>query len=98
MAETLEGEVVHVIPPEKLDEHDLDPDLRDRAESRYVLVCREGAVGWIDRLLGYLGGKPIEAVTVVVDEDVGSDAEEGDVVSLDVEETELPGVYDATAQ
>jgi hypothetical protein len=43
MAEQLTGEVVHVVPPEELDDYDLEAEVRALAESRYLLVCRNGA-------------------------------------------------------
>ncbi|MFC7176677.1 DUF7526 family protein [Halosegnis marinus] len=35
-------EVVHVVAPDELDEYDLDPALRERADGRYLLVGRKG--------------------------------------------------------
>ena len=42
MVQTMRAEVIHVVPPEELDSYDLESDLRERADGRYVLVCREG--------------------------------------------------------
>ena len=92
MTERIEGDVLHAIPPEEIGEHDLEPELRTMAESQYVLVCRRGghpslfALAW-----ALLRRKPIEAVTIVTDEA----AEEGDSVSVVVEETTMAGVYRA---
>ena len=91
MAETLTGEVLHVVPPEKLDEYDLDDALRRLADSRYVLVCRKGgAPSWIERVRSFLLRDPIEPVTLVAD----AAADEGEEVTATVEETTIAGVYD----
>ena len=90
MTETITGEVLHAIPPEELDEHDLEPALRELAESRHVLVLRRGGHPSILELLwAFLSRTPIEAVTVVTDRP----ATEDDELTLTVEETELAGVY-----
>jgi hypothetical protein len=90
MTETLEGEVLHAIPPDELGDHALEPELQAMAESRYVLVCRRGGHPSIFGLLwAYIRGNPIEAVTVITDQP----STEGDSVSLVVEETRLVGVY-----
>ncbi|MEA5387875.1 hypothetical protein VB773_18540 [Haloarculaceae archaeon H-GB2-1] len=68
MAETIRGEVVHVVPPADLDEYDVDDELRELAESRYVLVCRAGgAPSLVERALAFLTRRSIEAVTLVAD-------------------------------
>ena len=47
MPETLHTQVLAVVEPEELDDHELQPALRDLAASRYVLVCRKGgAPSW----------------------------------------------------
>jgi hypothetical protein len=93
MPEMLEGEVIHVVPPEKLDEYDLESELQELAESRYVIVCRAGgAPSWFERIWALLTRDPIEAVTVVTD----TAASEGDEVTATVEETSMAGVYEAT--
>lgn len=90
MSETIEGDVLHAIPPEEVGEHELEPELQALAEARYVLVCRRGGHPSIFGLLwAYLRRDPIEAVTVVTEQA----AEEGDSVSLTVEETAMAGVY-----
>lgn len=92
MTEQFDGEVLHVVPPEELDDHDLEPALADAAEGRYVVVCRVGgAPSWIERIRAFVARDPIEAVTVVTDDP----AAEGDELSLVVEETALPGVYES---
>lgn len=90
MSETIEGDVLHVIPPEEVGEHEMEPQLQSLAEARYVLVCRRGGHPSIFGLLwAYLKRDPIEAVTVVTEQA----AEEGDSISLTVEETAMTGVY-----
>jgi hypothetical protein len=94
MAETLEATVIHVVEPDQLADHQLEPELAQLADSRYVLVCRTGgAPTWFDRIKSFLFRRPIEAVTLVAD----SGAEEGDEVTATVTETDLTGVYEATA-
>jgi hypothetical protein len=91
MVETLTGEVLHVVPPEKLDEYDLDDELRRLAASRYVLVCRKGgAPSVIERVRSFLLRDPIEPVTLVAD----ADPDEGEEVTAIVEATPIAGVYD----
>jgi len=93
MAETLRGEVLYVVAPEELDEYDLEEEVRTLAESRYLLVCREGgAPSWFEKVRMFVSRTPIEAVTLVAD----SDATEGQVVTATVEETGITGVYEAT--
>lgn len=90
MAERIEGDVLHAIPPEQLDEYELEPELRELAASRHVLVCRRGGHPSVFGLLwAYIRRNPIEPVTVVTDQA----SEEGDSVSLVAEETRLAGVY-----
>jgi hypothetical protein len=90
MTETIQGDVLHVVPPDELDEHDLTPELRQLAESRYVLVLREGGhPSILDLIWAFVRRNPIEAVTVVTEQRV----EENDEVTLTVEETQMAGVY-----
>lgn len=90
MTETIQGQVLHVIPPDELAEHDLKPGLQELAESRYVLVLRRGGHPSILELVGaFVRRRPIEAVTVVTDQRVDED----DEVTLTVETTEMAGVY-----
>ncbi|QIO23736.1 hypothetical protein [Haloarcula sp. JP-L23] len=91
MTETITGEVIHVVPPEDLDDYELDPDLQSLAEARYVLVCRKGGrPSWVERIVAFLRRTPIEPVTLVADRP----AEEGDDVTARVESTGVTGVYD----
>jgi hypothetical protein len=90
VTETIRGDVLHVVPPDELDDQDLEPGLRELAESRYVLVLRRGGhPSILDLIWAFLRRSPIEAVTVVTDRRV----EEGEEVTLSVEETAMPGVY-----
>lgn len=94
MARELEAEVLHAVPPDRLEEYDLDPELRALAESRYVLVCRAGgAPSWFERITSFFMRRPIEAVTLVAD----TGAEEGAELTATVVETDIAGVYEATA-
>jgi hypothetical protein len=94
MAETLEAEVVHVVSPEDQADVDLEPELADLAASRHVLVCRKGGKpSWFERVKSFFLRHPIEAVTLVADDA----PEEGVEVTATVFETELAGVYEATA-
>lgn len=89
--ESLHAEVVHVIPPEDLDDVDLQPAFRTLADDRYVLVCRRGgAPSWFDRVKSFLLRRPIEAVTVVAD----APLEEGEELTATVEPADIPGVYE----
>jgi len=93
MAETLRGEVLHVVDPAELDEYDLDTELRSLADSRYVLVCRAGgSPSWFERVRSFLTRRPIRAVTLVSDRS----AAEGTEVLATVRETSIGGVYEAT--
>lgn len=91
MSESLTVEVVHVVAPEELDDYDLDPDLRERAEGRYLLVCRKGgSPSLFARVWAFLRRRPIEAVTLVADEG----AAEGEELTVPVVETGTQGVYE----
>jgi len=93
MSETLEGEVLFVVPPDELAEHNLTDEVRELAAegSRYVLVCRKGGrPSWPERIWSFLSRQPIEAVTIVSDQQ----ADAGDEVTMTVRETELPQVYE----
>lgn len=94
MTETITIEVVHVVAPGALDEADLQPALRDIADSRHVVVGRRGGrQSWLDRLRAFIAREAVEAVTVVTDEP----ATEGEELTLRVEETGIPGVYIASS-
>ncbi|MFC7235180.1 DUF7526 family protein [Halosegnis marinus] len=84
-------EVVHVVAPDELDEYDLDPALRERADGRYLLVGRKGGSPSLgERVWAFLRRSPIEAVTLVADEG----AEEGEELTVEAAETDTPGVYE----
>ncbi|ELZ34568.1 hypothetical protein C474_02646 [Halogeometricum pallidum JCM 14848] len=90
MTETIQGDVLHVVPPDELDEHDLTPDLKELAESRYVVVLRQGGhPSLLDLLWAFIRRSPIETMTVVTDRRF----EEDDEVTLTVEKTDMVGVY-----
>lgn len=90
MTEAIQGEVLHVVPPAELDEHDLMPSLQQLAESRYVIVVRKGGHPSLLQLLwAFIRRQPLEAVTIVAEQPY----EEGEEVTLHVSETELTGVY-----
>ncbi|QZX99180.1 DUF7526 family protein [Halobaculum rubrum] len=94
MTETITIEVIHAVAPEELDEADLQPSLRELADSRHVLVGRRGGrQSWLDRIRAFVARDPVEAVTVVTDEA----ASEGAELTLAVDETEIAGVYVASA-
>ncbi|MBX0294834.1 DUF7526 family protein [Haloarcula nitratireducens] len=91
MTETITGEVIHVVPPDELDDYDLDPELASLADSRYVLVCRKGGrPSWLERIVAFFRRDPIEPVTLVADTAV----DEGEEVTVRVSETGVAGVYD----
>ncbi|WP_254833020.1 DUF7526 family protein [Haloglomus salinum] len=93
MTRTLDGEVLHVVPPEELDDYDIEDELQSMAESRYILVCRAGGKpSWLERVRSFFTRRPIEATTLVSE----TGADEGDEVTATVHETDLPGVYEAT--
>lgn len=93
MPETLDTQVLAVVDPEEVADHDLTPELRDLADARYVLVCRKGgAPSWPERIKSFLLRRPIEAITLVAD----SAPEEGAEVTAHAEATDVPGVYDVT--
>lgn len=93
MTRTLDGEVLHVVPPEELDDYEIEEELRSLAESRYILVCRDGgSPSWFERVRSFVMREPIEAATLVAETGV----DEGAEVSATVHETDLPGVYEAT--
>ncbi len=94
MGETMRATVLHVVPPDELPDHELEPELERLADSRYVLVCRAGGEpSVLDRIKSFLLRRPIEAVTLVTDHA----ASEGEEVTATVTETDLAGVYEATS-
>lgn len=91
MTETVDAEVVYVVPPDELGDHDLTQAMRELADSRYVVVCRSGGVpSWFERVKSFLLRRPIEAITLVADRPL----EAGEEVTATVEETEVAGVYE----
>lgn len=91
---TLRGEVIYAIEADEQADYELQERLERLAESRRILVLREGGKpSRFDRLLAFLRREPIEAVTVVTD----SVAVEGDEIAARVRETDLVNVYEATA-
>ena len=97
MSETLEGEVLFVVPPDELTEHNLTDEVRELAaeESRNVLVCRKGGrPSWPERIWSFLRRKPIKAVTIVTDQRAAA----GDNVTMTVRETTLTEVYETIPQ
>jgi len=69
VTETITIEVVHTVAPAELDEADLQPALREIADSRHVLVGRRGGrQSWLDRIRAFIARDPVEAVTIVADE------------------------------
>lgn len=91
MPETVHAEVVYVVPPDELADHDLTQAMQDLAASQYVVVCRAGGIpSWFERVKSFLLRRPIEAVTLIAD----CSLEEGEEVTATVEETEVAGVYE----
>jgi len=97
VSEIIEGEVLFVVSPDELEEHELTDELRKLAatEDRHVLVCREGGhPSWPERIWSFLRRKPIEAVTVLADTE--PTIQVGEEITVRVTETELTAVYEAT--
>ncbi|MFB6270453.1 MAG: hypothetical protein ABEH83_10940 [Halobacterium sp.] len=93
MAETLTTQVLAVVDPEDAEADELQPGLRELADARYVLVCRNGgAPSWPERIKAFLFRQPIEAVTLVAD----TAPEPGEEITVRAEETDMVGVYDVT--
>jgi hypothetical protein len=91
MAEQLTAEVIHVVSPDDREEYDLDTTVASLAESRYLLVCRDGgAPSWVERIVAFLRRDPIEPVTLIADEGVAVGTE----LTARVEETAVSGVYE----
>jgi hypothetical protein len=97
MPESFRGEVIRVIPPEEIADHELEPAMEELAASRSILVCRRGgAPSLVELLWALLRRDPIEPVTIVAD--LGSDpVAEGDEITTQIATTELAGVYTAAA-
>ncbi|GGM60376.1 hypothetical protein J2752_001780 [Halarchaeum rubridurum] len=91
--ETVTGTVIHAVPPDDRDDHDLDPALAERADGRYIVVCRRGgSPSLLGRVWSLLRGGSIDAITVVTAEAY----EEGDRLDVTAVPTGIEGVYDAT--
>lgn len=91
MSERITGEVIHVVPPEELDDYELDSAVESLAESRYILVCRNGGKpSFIERIVAFFRRDPIEPVTLVAD----AGPPEGTELTATVEPTAVAGVYD----
>lgn len=92
MTETITGEVIHVVGPEDHEDAKLVDELSMLAESRYVLVCREGGTPSVfERVLAFLRRDPIRPITIVADEEVS----EGTELTVTVHETGMNNVYEA---
>ncbi|AHG04924.1 hypothetical protein HALDL1_15990 [Halobacterium sp. DL1] len=91
MTETVRAEVVYVVPPDELGDHELTQTMQELADARYVLVCRNGGIpSWFERVKSFLLRRPIEAITLVADRSF----EEGEELTATVEETSVAGVYE----
>ena len=91
MPREITGEVIHVVPPGDREEYDLDETLSSLAESRYIVVCREGGKpSVLDRVVSFLKRDPITPVTLVADEELT----EGTEITATVDFTTVDGVYD----
>jgi len=93
MTERITGEVIHVVPPDELDDYELDSTVASLADSRYIIVCRKGGKpSFFERIVAFFRRNPIEPVTLVAD--VGP--AEGTELTATVEATAVAGVYDVT--
>ncbi|MFC6757374.1 hypothetical protein ACFQER_12725 [Halomicroarcula sp. GCM10025894] len=69
MPREITGEVIHVVEPDEHDDYELDGTVAELADSRYLLVCREGGVpSFFERLVAFFKRDPITPVTLVSDE------------------------------
>jgi len=94
VSETFHGELIRVIPPSEVDDHELEPAMAELAASRSILVCRRGgAPSLLELLWAFIRRDPIEPVTIVAD--IDSEIAEGVEISVRVDGTELAGVYEA---
>jgi hypothetical protein len=88
------GEVIHTVAPEDFGDYELQADLQSLADSRYLLICREGgSPSLIDRVRSFLTRRPIQAVTLISNHT----ADEGNKVTATVVPTEMGGVYEAVS-
>ena len=91
--ETITGTVIHVVPPDDRDDHDLDSALAERAAGNYVVVCRRGgSPSFLRRVWSLLRGGSIDAITIVTADEYA----EGDRIALEATPVGPTGVYDAT--
>ena len=91
MPREITGEVIHVVGPDEQDDYDLDGTVAELADSRYLLVCREGgAPSFFERIVAFFKREPITPVTLVADER----AEEGVEIEATVDFTTVDGVYE----
>ncbi|WP_262180645.1 DUF7526 family protein [Haloarcula laminariae] len=91
MPREITGEVIHVVGPDEHGDYELDGTVAELAESRYLLVCREGGKpSVIERVVAFFKRDPITPVTLVADEG----AEEGSEIEATVEFTTVDGVYE----
>jgi len=94
VSETFHGELIRVIPPSEVDDHELEPAMAELAASRSILVCRRGgAPSLLELLWAFLKRDPIEPVTIVAD--IDSEIAEGTEMTVRTNETDLAGVYEA---
>ncbi|WP_324663888.1 DUF7526 family protein [Haloarcula sediminis] len=91
MPREITGEVIHVVEPDEHDDYELDGTVAELAESRYLLVCREGGVpSLFERVVAFFKRDPITPVTLVADEG----AEVGTEIEATVDFTTVDGVYE----
>lgn len=91
MPREITGEVIHVVGPDEQADYELDGTVAELAESRYLLVCREGGKpSFFERIIAFFKRDPIEPVTLVADADI----EEGTEITATVEFTTVDSVYD----
>jgi hypothetical protein len=91
MPREITGEVIHVVEPGEQDEYELDKTVAGLADSRYLLVCREGGVPSVfERVVAFFKREPIRPVTLVSEEG----AAEGAEIEATVEVTTVDGVYE----
>jgi hypothetical protein len=91
MPTEITGEVIHVVPPNELDDYELDSTVEELAESRYILVCRKGGVpSFFERVVAFFKRDPITPVTLVADEG----PEEGTEIEAIVDFTTVDDVYE----
>ena len=91
MPREITAEVIHVVGPGEHDDYELDGTVAELADSRYLLVCREGGVPSVfERVVAFFKRDPITPVTLVADEG----AEEGAEIEATVDFTTVDGVYE----